>query len=203
MMSMWFQRFLKGVNGLDKDAARHILLDSGLICRWWQRVGVISNTEISLKLTADALHDHLEEYAAVAMDTPFISLTAGVRMRAAGPRGRGSNYIRSAHRTALTYATDNFKSPGYIFSGWVPVLPNPVVPLEGFAEDVRDLSSYSRFRRFHRQGEITAKIKVPMHQLECMERWECGSDRRSTRTDREINPNFVKPEGIAAVRDTI
>jgi hypothetical protein len=206
---VWFQWFRKGVNGLVDETAVAILRERGLICCWWQEVGLISPPQIADKLTPDALRRHLDDYGSVEKETPFISLTAGVRMRATGTRGHGSNYVVSAQRTALTYATDDFQSPGHIFAGWVPVLPQPDVALEGFAEDVRDLTVYSRFRRFHRQGEVTAKIGVPTAQLAWVERWDLGpgpdspKGRRAHSVKRWSNPRFLAPEGRAAVRDVL
>lgn len=186
-----------------------MLLEYGLMCRWWNRVGKISPAEIADKLTSDALRRHLDEYDSVKDDTPFISLTAGVRMRATGARGHGNNYLVGAQRTALLYATDSFKTPGHIFAGWVPVLPHPNVSLQTFAEDVRDLTTYSRFRRFHRQGEVTAKVHVPTAQLAWVERWELGpgslspKGRRAHCADRWENPRFIRPEGHAAIREVL
>jgi hypothetical protein len=142
-------------------------------------------------------------------ETPFISLTAGVRLRTARPRGYGENRVESARRTALQYATNNFQSSGHIFAGWVPVLPYSELSLESFAEDVRDLLTYSRFRRFHRQGEVTAKIHVPMAQLAWVERWDLGAGTVSPRgkrahpAERWVNDRFVEPEGHAAIRDVL
>jgi hypothetical protein len=206
---MWFQWFRKGVNGLDDVEALATLRESGLVCNWWRNVGLISPAEVANKLTVDALRDHLDRYETVKDETPFISLTAGVRMRTSRPRGYGHNRVESAQRTALLYATDNFQSPGHIFAGWVPVLPHSNVRLESFAEDVRDLLTYSQFRRFHRQGEVTAKVHVPMAQLAWVERWDLGAGsaspvgRRAHLVERWRNDRFVAPEGHAAIRDVL
>ncbi|KQW47594.1 hypothetical protein ASC77_14205 [Nocardioides sp. Root1257] len=206
---MWFQWFRKGMSGLDDDEARAILRERGLVCNWWRNAGLISPAEVANKLTAGALQDHLDKYQTVQDETPFISLTAGVRMRTSRPRGYGQNRVESAQRTALLYATDNFQSAGHIFAGWVPVLPHSEVRLEPFAEDVRDLLTYSQFRRFHRQGEVTAKIHVPMAQLQWVERWELGAGRssavgrRAYVAGRWTNGRFVAPEGHAAIRDVL
>jgi len=137
---MWFQWVLKGIPGLDDADAEAMLTRHGLICRWWLDVGKITPEQVVDKLTDANLRAHLDAYATVQDTTPFISLTAGVRMRAAGPRGYGRNYVRKAQRIALQYATSGFSAPGHIFEGYVMVLPKPAVRFQEFAEDVRDLT---------------------------------------------------------------
>ncbi len=206
---MWFQWFRKGISGLTDDEARTITCESGLQCEWWRSVRTITPSEVADKLTEDGLRNHIDHYDVVKGDTPFISLTAGVRMRSARARGYGSNYVVAAQRTALQYATKGFVTSGHIFAGWVPVLPHSTVALEGFAEDVRDLNTYAHFRRFHRQGEVTAKVHVPMAQLAWVERWDLTpgklstSGKRAVRAARWTNPRFVAPEGHAAIRDVL
>ena len=205
---MWFQWFRKGINGLTDDEAKSITFETGLQCEWWRTVRTISPSEVADKLTEPALRDHVDHYDVVKSGTPFISLTAGVRLRSSRARGYGSNYVVSAQRTALQYATQGFTSNGHVFAGWVPILPHSDVALEGFAEDVRDLDTYSPFRRFHRQGEVTAKVHVPMAQLAWVERWDLKAaktpgGKRAVLSNHWDNPRFVVPEGHAAIRDVL
>lgn len=200
LLFVWIQRFLKGIPDLSDGAAEEIL-ESGLMCRWWQRVGEITPGGIREKLTEDALHAHLEDYASVKDETPFISLTAGVRMRSTRARGYGRNVVVKAQRTAVMYATDGFKRNGYIFAGYVFVMPNPSVPFEGFAEDVRDLQRYSRYRRFHRQGEVTAKIIVPSVQLEYAQ--PCAPAGGGTLGIPVSNRNYEPPDAHLNLRDVL
>ncbi|MXG92053.1 hypothetical protein [Nocardioides flavescens] len=186
-----------------------LLLERGLICEWWRNAKTITPTQVAAKLTDQALEDHLDNYSAVHSTTPFISLTAGVRMRTARARGYGTNRVVSAQRTALTYATRNYTTDGHIFAGWVPVLPHSDVALQSFAEEVRDLNQYAPFRRFHGQGEVTAKIQVPTTQLAWLERWDLtarppGSKARRARPVQQwLNPRFVAPDGHAAIREVL
>jgi hypothetical protein len=212
LCQMVFQYFLKGIARLDDDAADLILRRTGLICRWWQTVDPLPWEEIGDRLTPENLETHLDRYDSIDPSTgapfadasPFISLSAGTILREAAARGIGGRNRRySARWTALRYATDNFKTHGHIFRGWVVVLPNPSLRLKEFAEDVRDVHSYHRYRAFHRQGEVTAKIEVPAVHLESVERWELNGSGGASLTGNSENPSFEPPSRHANIRDVL
>src|SRR5688572_16223914 len=82
---MFFQKVLKGIAGLTREAA-DATLQTGILCNWWHTVGRISPAQIVEKLTERNLDWHLNHYddSDPLMDdepfyknTPFISATAG------------------------------------------------------------------------------------------------------------------------------
>lgn len=174
---MFFQKFVKGIHGLSDVEADLILTRTGIMSNLWRNSpnGTLDVHSAQRRLTERELSLHLDRYNAPHPDggqvrdkTPFVSLAAGTVDR---QRLLRRNVPRPAHLTALRFATDQFRGSGHLFFGWVACLEKPSVSLEQFAEDVRDLHSYTAFRRYHLQGEVTAKLCVPPVQLERVERW--------------------------------
>lgn len=175
---MFFQRVLKGVPaatgrvpGLTDEWASEAVAGHGIICNWWQNKpgGTISPQEIQAKLSERALYDHLVRYEDVRDETPFLSTTAGtVERRAAVER----NVFFPPMYTALRFATRNFSQDGYIVHAYLYTLGKKSVELEEFAEEVRDVNTYTAFYAWHPEGEIVAKIMIPARRIEKIERYD-------------------------------
>lgn len=171
---MYFQHIVKGIPKLGLEEVRRILSQTGLRCNWWRRVGSITGEQIKAKLNSDNLYLHLEHYQSMlpggdrpfCEDTPFISTTAGTAVEDAVA---GRLYVHDAFWEAANFATERFESDGWIFYGYVYVLEKPSIELQEFAEEVRNFHLYTRFLRYRREGEITAKIEIPSVRLRCAE----------------------------------
>ncbi|RYD85004.1 MAG: hypothetical protein EOP61_39380, partial [Sphingomonadales bacterium] len=83
-----------------------------------------------------ALDDHVNNFASVEHNTPYISLSAGVVL----PAPIGGVSVLPAWQTAAAFATRYGKSPGYIFRCWTVVSPKGVAEIAGVADAVRDLN---------------------------------------------------------------
>lgn len=199
---MFFQRILKGISGLNDTQASEILLSSGIFCNWWRKVGTIRPDQIQEKLTTENLMRHLNEYddPEVRDNTPFISTSAGAVERDVSAQ---RNVLIPPLLTCLQFATDSFKKDGHIFYGYVCTLGKPAVPLEGYAEEVRDLLVYSSYLPFFREGEIAAKVHIPSVQLEKSVRVEVSGNGHYRLRDPVTNPSFEPPERYANVRGVI
>jgi len=213
---VFFQHFLKGIRGLDSRSATAILRESGIICRWWDKVGGITPKEVQERLTYRNLDWHLNQYDTpdpleggepFCMHTPYISTTSGTVERDAW---RHTNWRKPAFMTALRFATDNFVTRGVIFYGYVFVLGKQSVPLKTFAEEVRELHVYTGYLPYHDEGEIVAKIHVPSVNLERFEEYdgavalqqlECG--QRPTPLTVVHNSAFAHPEEFSNIREVI
>ncbi len=212
---MIFQKVLKGIGGISDARAEQMVMHTGINCGWWNRVGTISPAEIKDKLTEDNLFWHLERYDDIHpstgrpfnQDTPYISTTAGSVQR---DQLLSRNIFYPPFLTALLFATDWFSRPGYIFYGYVYVLGKKSVPLEEFAEEVRELNIYTSWLRFHDEGEVVAKIIIPSTRLSRVERYEPSTSLAALRAGRKPtpdwsvdNPTFCPPEGYSNVRDVL
>jgi hypothetical protein len=213
---MFFQSFLKGIAKLSQPQALDILLDTGILCRWRSNAGTLTPQQVRDRLTWRSLDWHLNHYDEDDPDendepfcehTPFISTTAGTVERDASAR---ANYVQSAFRTALSFATLGFTASGHIFYGYVYVLGKKSIALEPFAEEVRDLHIYTGFLPYHHEGEIAAKIHIPCNNLEKCEEYDgpaalheldCG--RRPTPGTTTFNPHFAPPEQFTNVRHVL
>jgi hypothetical protein len=212
---MIFQKVLKGIGGISDSVASQMLTSAGIVCGWWNRVGRISPAEVKEKLTEDNLFWHLERYDDVHpttgrpfnQDTPYISTTAGSVQR---DQLLARNVFYPPLLTAILFATSWFQRPGYVFYGYVYVLGKKSVPLQEFAEEVRELNIYTSWLRFHEEGEIVAKIILPSTRLSRVERYEPSQSLRDLRRGVKPapawtleNPTFCAPEGFSNVRDVI
>jgi hypothetical protein len=139
--------------------------------------------------------------------TPFISTTAGGVERDAY---LGMNYVYGAFMTALRFATDNFQKTGAIFYAYVTVLGKKALPHQEFAEETRDLNLFHAYQPFHPEGEIVAKISIPVARIEKAEGyngpaartdWRCNQWPKSTWVLR--NPRYAPVEEFSNIRDVI
>jgi hypothetical protein len=185
------------------------------VCNWWRDVHTISPLQIQQKLTEHNLYFHLERYDQIPPGesrpfsklTPFISTTAGVVER---DQFFARNLVRSAFITALSFATDWFTQPGFIFYGYLLTLGKKSIPFDRYAEEVRELNTYTSFLRFHDEGELVAKILIPSHHLQRVERWDpplvIDAYRRGLKpapTWQFQNPGYEAPDKYSNIKELI
>lgn len=211
---MFVQMCMKGMNDITLDDAMEIMRKRGLACAWWRRTREISSAEIDERLTAEELDLHLNSFdekhptrgGLVRDESPFVSLTAGSVQRDAF---LARNVVYPAHEVALDFATGFGRQEGdcYIFYCWVMVGLRPSVPVRSLAEEVRELSTYTRYSRFQPEGEIAAKIDVPPCQIEKFEHYEYRRDRHGRLQIRRLgvydNPRYVGPHDVTNYRDRL
>jgi hypothetical protein len=213
---VYLQYVLKGIAGINDQVADNILLDEGLHCNWWRRVGNITVPQIQAKLTERNLDWHLNRYEEwdpttgqkFSDNTPFISTTSGTVERDVF---RMLNVIRPAFVTALQFATADYTQTGYIFYGYVFTLGRKAVELMEFAEEVRDILIYTGFLPYYREGEIVAKIYIPSVRLERYEKYDGAAALRDFEVGRRprpllpprVNPKYQPPGKYANIRGLI
>jgi hypothetical protein len=210
-----FQKVLKGMVGMNQAGANGIFQGAGITCNWWREVNPLPTNEIPGRLTEDNALRHLSQYDRTDPATgrpfgeltPFISTTAGAVERDAY---FGVNYVHGAFMTALRFATDNFRKTGAIFYGYVLVLGKKALPHQEFAEETRDLNLFHAYQPFHPEGEIVAKISIPVPRLEKAEGYDgpaALSDWSARRWPRPmwtvLNPRYARVEDFSNVREVI
>jgi hypothetical protein len=206
---MFFQKAIKGIAGLSREAADLTFLQ-GIHCNWWRRVHGITPFEIREKLTERNLDWHLNHYddadpfegnTPFRENTPFISVTAGAVERDEFSR---RNIVFDPLITALRFATRDFAEIGHIFYVYVFTLGRQSIEICEFAEEVRELNVYKNFLPFHPEGEITAKIEICGPRIEKWEEYDgraaladlqAGNPARPTFT--QTNPPMNRPNSIA------
>lgn len=185
--------------------AGEVLSKTGILSVWMIKNAHLplyqANVDAQSALTSSALDDHVNNYAAAKIDTPYISLTAGCyeyQGVSASPK------LYPARASAMRFATDNGRSAGYLFKCWVITGLKAAPDVPGVAEDVTNLSIYQNFFRYYRQGEITAKLVVSRRQIESVIKldkrakpilaaWTAGA----TRTGILRNSDFKSPEEMS------
>ncbi|WP_146249081.1 MULTISPECIES: hypothetical protein [unclassified Curtobacterium] len=202
---------MKGLSLSDDDTARG-LIDSGegLVSNWWRDSGSIAPSDVRGQLTLTALDRHINHFddpdpatgRPFREITPFISLSAGTVERQSTA---ATNFAHRARKTALWFGSQfGAKSSAYLFVCWLVLAPRPAVEVESVAEEVRDLNSYRRYSAFQTEGEIVAKINVPVTQIHSCEKWNW--DRSNNVLWREwIHPNgsFIAPDSLSNLREMI
>jgi hypothetical protein len=173
-----FQRVLKGIpvaredseDGLSEADVKHILNGAGLYSNWWLNApnARISPPQIAEKLTEDALIKHLVDYDTVEEKTPFISTTAGTVERDVAET---RNVYFPPLYTALRFATRDFSQDGYVLYAYLFLLGRKSIELAEFAEEVRDVNTYTNYYAWHPEGEIVAKVHIPATRIEKAERY--------------------------------
>lgn len=194
----------------DESACAVIDAQSGLVSNWWRDAGTISPAQVRTKLTAQNVDMHVNHFTRpdpvtgrpFCETTPFISLSAGTIERDAVAR---ANYTRSARQTALRFGTQfGRRDQAYLYTCWVLLAPRAAVPVEGVAEEVRDLNTYRRYSDFQTEGEVLAKVSIPDNHLEKCEKWELAPARdRYVLAWTHSNPRFTRPDLLANVRELI
>jgi hypothetical protein len=209
---MIIQEVLKGISDIS-DADVNRMFTSGILCNWWRNVGTISAAEVPLRLTDRNLQWHqnryedpdpLEANEEFKRHTPYISTTAGSVVRDAF---KSTNHLQPAWWQALLFATDFWKSDGWIFYCSVWILGRKAIGHQAFAEELRELHVYTDFSPFQPEGEITAKIQIPMAQIQRAEQWKLAdvqaalaSGNLPSPSRTLVNARFIDPADYSNVR---
>jgi hypothetical protein len=202
---------IKGL-ALPDDAAARGIIDSqgGIVCNWWRAVGTISPSETRAKLNDMNLNYHVNHFKVTDPatsrpffeQTPFISLSAGTVERDTAAK---TNLVHRARKTALWFGTGfGAQDAAYLFICWTILAPRPCIPIEGVAEEVRDLNAYRRYSDVQTEGEVTVKVIVPDNHIKSCEKWVW--DRRICEFLLKWeyrNPRFTRPEQLSNVRELI
>jgi len=210
---VFLQRFLKGITGLSVTEADAILTETGIQSQWLTARGMPVGKDIQRRLTWRNLDWHLNHYDdpdplekndPFRDHTPFISTTAGTIERDIAAR---ANFTLSAFRTALEFATRQYTMTGWIFYGYLYVIGKQSIPLEPFAEEVRDLHIYTGWLPYQHEGEITAKLRIPAVNLEKCEQWDgpgvladLAAGVNPAPNTTIVNPEFSAPEQYTNLR---
>jgi hypothetical protein len=212
---MIIQEVLKGISGISENDVNRIFA-SGILCNWWRKVGLIPAAEIPIRLTDRNLQWHQNRYEdpdplegdeEFKRHTPFISTTAGSVVRDAF---NNVNHLQPAWWQALLFATDFWQADGWIFYCSVWILGRKAIGHQAFAEELRELHVYADFSPFQPEGEITAKIQIPMAQIQRAEEWKL-SDVQTALSSGNIplpartlvNPRFIEPAIYSNVRSAL
>lgn len=212
---MIIQEVLKGISRINESDV-DCIFESGILCNWWRKVGRISPAEISIRLTERNLQWHQNRYEdpdpyegneEFKKHTPFISTTAGSVLR---DGFKNVNHLQPAWWEALRFATDFWQADGWIFycSAWV--LGTKVLGHQAFAEEIRELHVYTKFSPFQPEGEITAKIHIPMAQIQRAEEWKLSDVQAALASGNIplpartlVNPRFIEPDIYSNVRSAL
>lgn len=209
---MIIQMAIKGISELGQTDAERIL-SGGIICNWWRKVALLPSAEIPHRLTDRNLDWHQNHYddpdpleggERFGLHTPFISVTAGTVER---DTALARNIMHPARDVALRFATNSWKSDGYLFYCYLFVLGRKSVPHQVFSEEVRELNVNTAFSWFQTEGEITAKICIPPAQIEKAEYYEISKvladiarGQLPKPTTTSMNGLYQPPENIANIR---
>ncbi|TCC95038.1 hypothetical protein [Pedobacter hiemivivus] len=201
---MYFQKFIKGINGIKKFQAEH-MLENGIPCNWWRNQNRISPIEVKSKLIEPNVELHLNKYDKQLPSShpefapnrtygdisPFISTTAGAYQRAYNDQyDFGFNKLFSPLVTALGFATKTFTSDGVLFYGYLITLGKKAVEMQQFAEEVREMHIYTNYLPHHHEGEIMAKIIIPSVQIEKVEFYDSDGLLEKIERKEKIKPTF-------------
>ena len=186
----------------DDKTAERVVNHDGLLSSWMLAHGAnalsVAHAPSQQALSESALDLHVNSYSSVATTTPYISLAAGcVEYRGAGKPAA----VLPALATATRFATRRGRTPGYLFRLWVVTSPKPAADIPGLAEDVRDLNLFSKFHRYHSQGEVTAKLYVPRRQVAWVMKIDpMGHPLAASwpgSANMLVNPDFVDPDAVS------
>jgi hypothetical protein len=197
---------LKGIPRRDSfgDAeALAVLSDNGIQSSWLFNNGSLPLSQATVVsqdvLSISALDNHVNNFASVAGQTAYISLSAGC-WEFAGAHVPARRY--PALMTAVDFATNYGTNEGYIFRCWVVTAPQISAAIPGLADEVRDLNLFSSFTYFHNEGEVAAKLLVPRRQIQ----WVYKVDRSgqpspigNTGSPSVTNSDFINPETVSNI----
>ncbi len=217
---MTFQKVLKGISNIDANVAQDII-DNGIICNWWRKAANIKPIEIKQHLNSLNADLHLNHYhrsipasnplssygtASFGEVSPFISTTAGTIHRNALAK---RNILFDPFITSLRFATNNFKTNGYVFYAYLITIGKIAIEMEQFAEEVRELHIYKNYLPYHKQGEIMAKILIPSVQIEKALGYDGLQAKRDLACGKLpapsiiINTSYQAPEKLSNIREVL
>jgi hypothetical protein len=193
--NMHIEWCLKGIRSrsefTDKDA--FVLLDTGIPSIWLLRN---SSTPVRAAipvvqslLSESALVTHVNNYAAVAGVSPYISLSAGVVI----PDTKLGTRVISAWETAVGFATGFGKVDGYVYRLWTIVSPQPAPEVLQLSDEIRNLNLFRSTYKYQQQGEVMGKLVIPPAQILFVTK----IDRLGKVVGiRKENSKFIKPESV-------
>jgi hypothetical protein len=212
---MIIQRVLKGLSNLT-DSDVQLIFTRGLVCNWWRTHGKLFQDLVPDRLTDRNLEWHRNSFdtpdpqqnnAPFRDNTPFISTTAGTIDR---DTANQTNTLVPAWRTALFFATDRWRTDGWLFYCHVYLIGRRAVAMEAFSEELRDLNLYTGFSAVHLEGEITAKLVIPTAQIERADFFSLADARAAAANSvlpvagRSLpNPHFVNPADYSNLRELL
>lgn len=208
---MIVQWCMKGL-ALDNDNEARNILDNGngLVSNWWRTRKEYIPSQLQGLLTTQTMDMHVNHFNSTSprtgkpfsQDTPYISLSAGTVERDAM---RGTNHVHRALKTALLFGTRQGRQDfAYVYTCWVMLAPRRACPVEGVAEEVRDLNTYRSYSPFQLEGEIAAKIAIPDNQVQSCQKWELDVLSSSFKCAWvQHNSRFTPPEVLTNVRTVI
>ena len=217
---MYFQKALKGINGIDQATAQHIV-DNGLMSNWWRKARTIKVADQKQLLNYANADLHLNHYnepipaghllspygGSYGSVSPFISTTAGAIQR---DKDKGTNIFFDPFLTALRFATKQYRSTGYIFYCYLLTMGKAVIEMEQFSEEIRELHIYRDYLPYHSQGEIMAKIIIPSVQIEMAVEYNGPAAEAALKaktipvpTNRIINTTYLPPEKYSNIREVL
>ena len=218
---MYFQKVLKGIPNLSKSEVEAMVWQNGIFCNWWRKKGTIMAAEIKSELTESNLLHHLNDYdkplptghpwsaygSTYGEVSAFISTTAGVVER---DNYKKRNIVFAPFMTAIRFATESFKTDGWLFYAYVMTLGKKSVELQGFSEEIRELNIYTQYLRYHHEGEIAAKISIPSVAIEKAEQYSgppvlaaLRAGQKPTPVDTVDNASYLGPEKYCNIRELL
>ncbi len=176
-------------------------------------MGTLPRHEVVARLTEQNLDWHQNSFQKpdptqgnqpFSVNTPFISTTAGTVARDTVNR---TNTLTPAWKTALYFATDHWRTDGWLFYCHLFLVGKPAVEVEAFSEELRELNIYTAFSPFYVEGEITAKIVIPTVQIERADYWSL-SEAKSAVAARKLpmasrsrsNPHYKSADSYNNLR---
>ena len=181
------------------DTEAIAILNSGLPSNWLRQnatgrldAGLIDGQRA---LGPVALFDHVNDYASVGVETPYISLSAGI-VQSDATFGYA---VYPAWYTAADFATQGPTGEGYVYRVWTVVSPKVSASLMSVSDEVRDLNVFRHFWRYNREGEIAAKLLLPFTQIQFVAKLNTMLDIIWQRH----NPRFVRPESVSNLLDEV
>lgn len=179
----------------DSDA-QAVLTHTGIESAWlrtnYSSQAKSANIASQSALNQAALDDHVNNYAAVARTTPYISLTTGCYEY----QGRNAPPLpHTGLSIALGFATGFGSSSGYVFRCWTVTSLQRTPELPYISEEVGDLDLFAHFYRYHYEGEIAAKVAVPRRQIAWVCKFDSSGQPEPTwgASAVYVNPDFTHP----------
>lgn len=202
MQINWCLKGIRSGAGFGDAEALSVLSTVGIQSNWMRANAGMTVAQANIAsqsvLNLVALDNHVNDYGAVGGSTPYISLSAGCR-EFVGASIPTRTY--PAYRTALEFATYWGTTIGYIYRCWVVTAPQVAADLPGIADEVRDLNLFADFYQYHFEGEVAAKLVVPVRQIQWVQKvganlqpmnWLDGHGPRARK-----NPNFRQPRTVS------
>ena len=201
MLINWCLKGIPSGPHFGDNEAEDTMKTSGILSNWmrfhsgWQVDQANAPAQSALNIAA--LDNHVNNYVSVQQTTPYISLSAGCQEYL----GTATPSVRyKAYTTALEFATNSGRVDGYIYRCWVITAPQVAAELPSIADEVRDLNLFPHFNPYHVEGEIAAKLLVPVAQIQCVLKVSSKSAPLAWTGHRKallMNPSFKNPQTIS------